>query len=71
MDDDQVLVPSDVYEGLEFLQQSGELDPDDREAAKQVASERGYDHTVQWLEQVGDEIYTQAARGKFTADTED
>ena len=71
MDDDQVLVPPEVHEGLEFLQQSGQLDQDDREAAKRAASEQGYDDTVKWIEQVGDGIYARAARGRFTADTGD
>ena len=71
MDDDRVLVPPEVHEGLESLQQSGELDPDDRNATRRAASERGYDHTVKWIEQVGEGIYVRAARGRFTAATED
>ena len=70
-DDDTVLVPPEVHEGLDSLQESGQLDPDDREAAKRAAAEQGYDNTVKWLEQVGDEVYVRAARGRFTVDTDD
>lgn len=71
MDDDEVLVPPEVHEELESLQQSGELDPDDRDATKRAAADRGHDHAVKWIEQVDDEIYVRAARGRFTAVTED
>lgn len=71
MDDDRVLVPPEVHDELEALQQSGDLHPDDRQQAQRVASEQGYDHAVDWLEQVGDKVYARAARDGFTAQTED
>lgn len=71
MVDDQVTVPPEVYDELESLHRSEELDPDDRETSKQTASDRGYDAAVKWLEQVGDDVYARAARGEFTADTVD
>lgn len=70
MDDEQVIVPPEVYDELDSLHQSGDLEPDDRERAIQLASERGYDETVNWLESVGDEVYTRAARGEFVAGDE-
>ena len=70
MDDEQVIVPPEVHDELESLHQSGELAPGDRERAIAVASERGYDETVDWLEKVGEEVYAQAARGEFIAGDE-
>lgn len=70
MVDDQVTVPPEVYDELESLHQSEELDPDDRETSKRLASDRGYDATVKWLEQVGDEVYARAARGEFRSDVD-
>lgn len=67
MADDPVRVPPEVYNGLEKLHKSEELNPDDRENAKQQASERGLDDTAKWLRQVDDEIYARAARGEFIA----
>ena len=71
MSQDQVLVPPEVYDGLESLYEAGELDPDDREAAARTASERGDEYVTEWLENVGDQVYERAATGAFTTQTED
>lgn len=70
MAEDPVLVPPETHDELEMLYDAGELDPEDRETAIEQASERGFEETVQWLEQVGDEVYAQAARGEFVAGDE-
>lgn len=71
MSQDQVLVPPEVYDGLRSLYESDELDPDDREAATRLASERGYEYVEEWLANVDDVVYGEAARGRFETQTED
>lgn len=70
MAEDPVLVPPETHDELETLYDAGELDPEDRETAIEQATERGFEETVHWLEQVGDEVYAQAARGEFVAGDE-
>lgn len=70
MTDEQIRVPPEVTGELEQLQQAGDLDPNDRAAAIQAAAERDFDAAVKWLEQVGEEVYAQAARGQFIAGDE-
>ena len=70
MSQDQVLVPPEVYDDFEALYEAGELDPDDREAARRLATERDYEYVEEWLANVDDEIYAEAARGRFATQTE-
>lgn len=67
MDDEQVLVPPEVRDGLDSLQRDGALDATDRQTALETASERDLEATVRWLEKVGDAVYERAARGAFAA----
>lgn len=71
MSQDQVLVPPEVYDNLEALYEAGELDPDDREAATRLASERGYEYVEEWLANVDDVVYAEAARGRFETQARD
>lgn len=66
MSQDQVLVPPEVYDGLESLHEAGKLDPEDRQEATRVAAQDGYEYVEEWLENVDDEIYADAACGDFT-----
>lgn len=65
--DDPVLVPPEVADELEPLRDAGDLDPTDRAAAKEAASERGFEEAANWLERVGENVYERAARGEFVA----
>lgn len=71
MVDDPILVPPEAHDGLEDLRRAGALDPDDREAARMAASERGYHDAEQWIEQVGEDVYERVARGEFTSQGDD
>ena len=71
MSQDEVLVPPEVYDNLAALYEAGELDPDDREAATRVAADRGYEYVEEWLANVDDTVYAEAARGRFETQTED
>lgn len=70
MNEDQVLVPPEVRDGLDALLHAGELDPDDRRSAIETADEHDLDATVKWLRQVDDAVYANAARGEFVAGDE-
>lgn len=67
---DPVLVPPEPSDELEMLYEAGELDPEDRDGAIEQATNRGFDKAEKWLEQVGDKVYAQAARGEFVAGDE-
>lgn len=68
--EDPVLVPPEPADELETLYEAGKLDPEDREGAIEQATDRGSDKAEKWLEQVGDNVYAQAARGEFVAGDE-
>lgn len=70
MNEDQVLVPPEVRDGLDALLHAGELHPQDRTATIQTAREHELDATVKWLRKVDDDVYENAARGEFTAGDE-
>lgn len=70
MDDDSVLVPPEVEDGLDTLREAGTLHVGERDRAIEDASDRGLDATVSWLEQVDEVVYERAADGRFVADDE-
>lgn len=54
-----VEISREVFEGLEFIRQSGATNMLDRPVVLELAREWGFDATADWIEEVGSRTYAE------------